>query len=217
MLSSKKEIYAMSRLWRVIVVLALLVACAAAQAPRKKRVAVMNFDYGTVRSDVAAIWGTDQDIGKGIADLLVQKLVEDGQYSVIERKVLDKILAEQNFSNSDRADPSSAARLGKILGVDAIIIGSITQFGRDDKKTGVGGGAFGGFGRRVGVGGFEKRESKAEVAVTARMINTETAEILASCSGKGQSMRGGTSLLGAGAGGGSGGGAGLDMRSEERR
>jgi hypothetical protein len=45
------------------------------------------------------------------------------------------------------------------------------------------------------------------------MINTETAEILASCTGKGQSMRGGTSLLGAGAGGGSGGGAGLDMRS----
>ena len=127
-----------------------------------------------------SIWGADQDIGKGIADLLVDKLVNDGQYSVIERKALDKILAEQNFSNSDRADPSSAAKIGKILGVDAIIIGSITQFGRDDKKTGVGGGAFGGFGRKVGVGGFEKRESKAVVAITARMINTETAEILAS-------------------------------------
>src|SRR5690242_17489059 len=174
----------------------------------------MNFDYATVHSNVLSLWGGyDQDIGKGIADLLVDKLVTDGQYSVIERKALDKILAEQNFSNSDRADPTSAAKLGKVLGVDAIIIGSITQFGRDDKKTGVGAGAFGGFGRKVGVGGFEKKESKAVVAVTARLINTETAEILASATGTGQSTRSGTALLGAGAGGGSGGGGGFDMSS----
>src|SRR5207253_4512426 len=66
--------------------------------------------------------------------------ISDAKYSVIERKALDKILAEQNFSNSDRADSSTAAKIGRILGVDAIIIGSITQFGRDDKNTTVGGG-----------------------------------------------------------------------------
>ena len=191
----------------------LLTFAATSGAQQKKRVAVMNFDYSTVHTSVLSIWGADQDIGKGIADLLVDKLVNGGKFSVIERKELDKVLAEQNFSNSDRADPSSAAKLARILGVDAIIIGSITQFGRDDKKTGVGAGGFGGFGRKVGIGGFEKREAKAEVAVTARMINTETAEILASVTGKGQSVRSGTSLLGAGAGGGSGGGAGVDMRS----
>ena len=101
----------------------------------------MNFDYATVQSSVAALFGTNQDIGKGIADILVDKLVNDGAYSVIERKQLDKILAEQNFSNSDRADPNSAAKIARILGVDAIIVGSITQFGRDDKSTDVGGGA----------------------------------------------------------------------------
>jgi curli biogenesis system outer membrane secretion channel CsgG len=191
----------------------LLTFAATSGAQQKKRVAVMNFDYSTVHTSVLSIWGADQDIGKGIADLLVDKLVNGGKFSVIERKELDKVLTEQNFSNSDRADPSSAAKLARILGVDAIIIGSITQFGRDDKKTGVGAGGFGGFGRKVGIGGFEKREAKAEVAVTARMINTETAEILASVTGKGQSVRSGTSLLGAGAGGGSGGGAGVDMRS----
>ena len=105
-----------------------------ASGQQKKRVAVMNFDYATVQSGVAALFGTNQDIGKGIADILVDKLVNDGVYSVIERKELDKILAEQNFSNSDRADPNSAAKIARMLGVDAIIIGSITQFGRDDKK-----------------------------------------------------------------------------------
>src|SRR5579885_1828834 len=119
---------------------------------QKKRVAVLDFDYATVQSGVSAIFGTNQDVGKGIADLLVDKLVKDGQYSVIERKALDKVLAEQNFSNSNRADSSTAAKIGKILGVEAIIIGSITQFGRDDKKTDIGGGALGGLGR-FGIGG----------------------------------------------------------------
>ena len=191
----------------------ILFAIVSVASAQKKRVAVMNFDYATVHSSVLSIWGADNDIGKGIADLLVDKLVEDGRFSVYERKALDKIMAEQNFSNSDRADPATAAKLAKLAGVDAIIIGSITQFGRDDKKTGVGAGAFGGFGRKVGIGGFEKREAKAAVVLSARLISTETAEILAVSQGKGESTRSGTSLVGAGAGGGSGGGAGVDMRS----
>src|SRR5580698_9326136 len=55
-------------------------APAAAPAPTAKhRVAVMNFDYGTVQSSVSAIFGTDQDIGKGISAMLIEKLVKDGQ------------------------------------------------------------------------------------------------------------------------------------------
>ena len=139
-----------------------------APTPRKKRVAVFDFDYATVHSGVAAIFGQDVDVGKGISDLLVKYLVKDGSYSVIERKAMDKILAEQNFSNSDRANPNSAAKLGKLLGVDAIIVGSITQFGNDTKKTGLGGagGGLGGF----GLGGFKHSKSKAIVGLDARIV-----------------------------------------------
>ncbi len=163
---------------------------------RKKRVAIMDFDYGTVRSGIAALFGSDIDVGKGIGDLLVTRLVKDGTYSVIERKALDKILAEQNFSNSDRANPTSAAKLGRLLGVDAIIVGSITQFGNDTKNTkvGGGGGGWGGF----GLGGFSRKKSKAIVSVDARVINIDTAEILAVAEGKGESSRESTSLLGGG-------------------
>ena len=100
----------------------------------------MDFDYATVHTYSAAIFGTNVDVGKGIADLLVTDLVKDGTFSIIERKALDKIMAEQNFSNSNRADPTSAAKLGKLLGVDAIIVGSITEFGNETKKTNLGGG-----------------------------------------------------------------------------
>jgi len=182
-----------------------------APAGPKKRVAVLNFDYGTVRTYVAQIFGTDQDVGKGISDMLVEKLVNGGQYSVIERNALDKILKEQNFSNSDRADPTSAAKIGAILGVDGIIIGSITQFGRDDQHTNVGGGGYG-LGK-FGLGGVGTSKSKAVVAISARIINTSTAEIMAAVTGKGESTRGDTKLLGAGGGWSGGGGGGLDMGS----
>jgi len=180
-------------------------------ADRKKRVAVFDFDYATVHSTSAALFGSDVDVGKGMADLLVKYLVKDGTYSVIERKALDKILAEQNFSNSDRANPASAAKMGKLLGVDAIIIGSITQFGGENKdtKVGGGGGGFGGF----GIGGFSKKKSKAIVAADARIVDIDTGEILAVADGKGESQRESTALLGGGGHWGGWGAGGVDFGS----
>lgn len=194
----------------IFVLVALLVPSALAQ--KKKRVAVLNFEYGTVMSQVAAVFGTNVDVGKGISDLLVQQLVTDGKYSVIERNALDKILNEQNFANSDRADPATAAKIGKILGVDAVIMGSITQFGRDDENKTYGAGAIAA--RKFGLGGLQKREAKAVVGVTARMVDTTTAEILAAATGTGESTRKGTSLVGAGGGGGNAAGGGYDMTSK---
>lgn len=178
---------------------------------QKHRVAVMDFDYGTVQSSVASIFGTDQDVGKGIVDLLIDRLVNDGTYRVIDRQALNKVLAEQNFSNSNRADPNSAAKIGKLLGADTIIVGSVTQFGRDDHNTNVGG--MGSTLGRYGLGGVGLHKAKAVVAVTARMIDVNTGEILASATGTGQSHRSGTNLLGGGGGGWNSGSGQLDMGS----
>src|SRR5882672_11177935 len=161
----------------------------------KKKVAVLDFEYQTVHQYVYDVFGSDVDIGKGIATMLVTDLVRNGTYSVIERQALDKILKEQNFQNSGRADPSSAAQLGKLLGVDAVIIGSITQFGRDDKKLGVAGAPSVG---PVKLGGFGKKTAKATVGLDARIIDVTTGEILAVAQGKGESKRGGMTLFGAG-------------------
>src|SRR5208283_4813323 len=138
------------------IVFVTLTLTSGAWAQNKKLVAVLDFDYGTVRTAVQAYFGTDQDVGKGISLLLEQKLVQDAKYRVIDRNSLDKILKEQNFSNSDRADASTAAKIGRILGVSAIITGTITQFGRDDKHIGLGGGGFG-LGK-YGLGGVGKTD-----------------------------------------------------------
>jgi curli biogenesis system outer membrane secretion channel CsgG len=182
------------------------------QADRRK-VAVLDFNYATVMTAVQAVFGTNQDIGKGISDLLVNQLVNDGTYRVIERNALDKVLKEQNFSNSDRADATSAAKIGRVLGVDAIITGDITQFGRDDQNKNIGGGALSHWGAKYGVGNVGSRKAKAVVEVTARIIDVNTAEILASTTGHGESSRSGTDLLGGGGSWGSGGGGHVDMGS----
>ena len=205
----------------ILIVASFFVAAAGAQtssanpsnAPdqngRRKLIAIFDFDYATVQSSSAAVFGSNVDIGKGISDLLVRNLVKDGTYRIIERKDIDKILAEQNFSNSDRADATSAAKIGKILGVDAIIVGSITQFGNDTHNTNVGGGGggWGGF----GIGGFSHKKSKAIVQVDARLVNIDTAEIMGVATGKGESSRESTSLLGGGGGWNGFGGGNVDF------
>jgi curli biogenesis system outer membrane secretion channel CsgG len=168
-------------------------ACGADQA--KKRVAVFDFDYGALNH----WWGT-YDIGKGISSMIVTNLVRDGTYSVIERQQLDKILQEQNFSNSDRANPATAAKIGKVLGLNAIIIGTITEFGAEKKNVDAGA-----ITSRFGLPRVGTSSGKANVVLDARMVNTETAEVLAVASGKGQSSRGGVLF--------EGGGGGFDMNS----
>jgi curli biogenesis system outer membrane secretion channel CsgG len=172
--------------------------------PKRMAVAVMDFDYGTV----AYHWWGDYDIGKGMADQVVDALVNDGTWRVIERKKLDTVLAEQDFSRSDRADPSAAklSKVGKVLGVKFIIAGSITKFGGEEKSYGAGG--FGG-GK---IGGLGLKKAKTEVALTGRMIDTTTGEILISAKGEGVSKKGGGVSVG-GAGG--HGGAGFSMGSSD--
>jgi curli biogenesis system outer membrane secretion channel CsgG len=200
----------MKRLTVPLLALVIGAGTLAAQAPTKRRIAVLDFDYATVHQWVYDMFGSDQDIGKGIADMLVSNLVRNGTYSVIERKQLDQVMREQNFQQSGRADPSSAVQLAKLLGVDAIIIGSITQFGRDDKKLGIAGGVrIGG----IGLGGFGKKSAKAVVVIDARIVSTTTAEILGVATGHGESKRSGLALAGGAAVGGVGGIGAIDMGS----
>lgn len=169
----------------------------------RPRVAVMNFEFGTVHH----WWSGDWDVGKGIADLVVTDLVRGGAYSVIERKMIDDVMREQNFNNSNRADPSTASQIGKMLGVNAIIVGSVTQFGFEDKNFGIGGFGVGRGG--FGLGNLGIGSQKAIVVVDARLINTTTGEIIAVASERGESGR--SSFSGFGAGG--RGGGGIDMGS----
>ncbi len=151
---------------------------AAAQGANRPAVAVMDFEFGTLDN-----WWGQYDIGKGMADQVVDALVNDGTFRVIERKKLDTVLAEQDFAQSNRADPSAAtlAKIGKIKGVKYIISGSITKFSTEARGGGV-------RVKGIGLGG---KKTKSEVNLTARVIDVTTGEIVASTKGHGESSKGG--------------------------
>lgn len=184
-----------ARHWAPILALAALVVVpVSARQSTRPTVAVLDFDYGSVDN----WWGSNVDIGKGISDMLVDELLDDGSFRLIERKKLEGVLGEQDFNQSDRVDPTAkAAKYGKVLGAKYLIYGTITKFGTENSNKSVGGG---GFGSKFGVGSVGKSSGKATVAVTARIIDTTTSEILVSAKGDGTSKRSGLMLSGAGGG-----------------
>jgi curli biogenesis system outer membrane secretion channel CsgG len=147
--------------------------------------------------------------------MIVDELVNDGSFRVIERKRLNALLAEQNFSNSERADPAAktVASIGKVLGVKYLIVGSVTKFGTENNSKGGNAGAFGG--GKFGLGQIGMSKGKANVAITARIVDVTTGEILASAKGEGTSKRSGLLVGGAGGGGGSGGGGSIGFGSSD--
>src|SRR5687768_1210148 len=163
----------MKRTWFALLAAVAMIGAADLASAQAKRpsVAVMDFDFGTVHEH----WWGNYDLGKGMADQVVDALVNDGTFRVIERKKLDTVLAEQDFSRSDRADPSAAklSKVGKVLGIRYILAGSITKFSTESR---------GGAVRIKGIG-LGGKKAKSEVNLTVRLIDTTTGEILISAKG----------------------------------
>jgi curli biogenesis system outer membrane secretion channel CsgG len=167
-----------------LVLLALTAVAVWAQTPQQqRRVAVFDFDNAAVQGGVSNPFfqASVPNLGKAAADLLITKLVEDGKVRVIERSEIDKLLAEQNLSNSEHTDPQTAAKLGKVLGVDAIILGTITRYDYADNMTG--GGGYHYFG---GASTKTKHDITAKVEINTRLVSPDTAEVLAVSKGTGE-------------------------------
>lgn len=177
----------------VLTLLAFASTAAWPQAPARKRVAVFDFDNAAIQGGItmALVQTKGPDIGKAAAELLITKLVQDGNVIVIERNAIDKLLAEQNLSSSDRTDPLTAAKLGRVLGVDGIILGTITHYDYDDKITGGGGPRLGGFG---GSSMKVKHDIKAQIVINTRLVSPDTAEVLMVSQGSGEFNRKGVKM-----------------------
>lgn len=140
----------------------------------KVRIAVMDFENN---SDW--YWWGD-NLGRAAADELVTQLIKTGKFSVIERDKLQAVLDEQALGASGAVQASTAAKIGKILGVQLILTGSITKF---SIKTISGGVKF-----------VRGSYSNAESTVDVRLIDTSTAEILLADEATGSKKFGGGAI-----------------------
>jgi curli biogenesis system outer membrane secretion channel CsgG len=158
----------------------------------KKRVIVDEFDYSAVMTNVAAVFGTNQNIGKGIRAMLTNRLGEQQKVVIVERAKINSLMAEQDRNASSRVKQGSGAKIGRISGADALLAGDITIFGRDDKKKHVSGGGL--FGAGVGAIAASRSTDKAVVAIAYRLVDAESSEVVATGEARGESVRKGGAL-----------------------
>jgi len=88
---------------------------AALDLPGVKEIAVVDFK-GVAHS------------GNQIATMLQAKLLESQHFSIMERDKISRVLEEQNLGMSGIVDESTAAEVGAMLGVDAMIFGDVTTY-----------------------------------------------------------------------------------------
>jgi len=81
-------------------------------------------------TDFPDLQGVTSDLGRYVAERLTTRLsAETRKFRVVERRRLGLVLAELKFSMSDLVDPTKAKQLGKMLGVEGLVTGSLSDLG----------------------------------------------------------------------------------------
>lgn len=106
-----------------------------------KKIAIIPFSYADGRA------GATKD-GSVISERLTIKMINMHKFEIIERSVLDKVMTELKLQASGMIDATSAQQLGKVLGVEAIVTGTLVEM------------------------------QAGEIEVNARLIKTETAQAI---------------------------------------
>jgi curli biogenesis system outer membrane secretion channel CsgG len=148
-------------------------SCCAAYA-QQKTVFILDFRNATKLHDAL--------LGQGLAAIFTQALVENGGMRVVERgEVLQAVMKEQSLSLSAAMnDVGKSVRIGQLVGADGVIIGTVTDFSIQQTN------ARGSSGQKI---------AKARVAITARLVDISTAEVVAAVQGSGESeVAAGTAL-----------------------
>jgi len=130
----------------------------------KKRVGIFAFKnksrYGQDRLTQAAV------------DILYSELEKSGLFELYERADLAELEKEFDLIESGKVNATSAAEPGKLVGVQAVIIGSITQFGLMEQGK--------------DYGAIKKKVEIAEATVDVRVVDVTTGKIITADSGTGR-------------------------------
>lgn len=87
-------------------------------------------------ADLTDLQGIVHQLGRFASEeISINLVLAAPKFTVIDRNHLRTILKEQKLSMSGLMDPANQKKLGKILGVDALILGSITSFGESYRIT----------------------------------------------------------------------------------
>ena len=184
-----------------LVVLALLVglvACAPAtggegadvrpfrlpplESAQRYELAVYDIETEPTRVDVTLLPARERDtrlftdLGRGIGDIVTRELFELQRFSLVERRNLQAVLAEQDLGETGRFDASTIADVGQLVGAELILVGAVTELSID-RASAVVPGFLGG-----------ATVTTVQVGVELRFVDVETGRILGIGSGLGRGV-----------------------------
>lgn len=164
----------------------------------KKRLAVVELDskYSTTITSQPTANGGDttettinipppSDFGPGLTEMLTTALIQSNRFVLLERKALTDIQNEQQLGAGAGFDPTAAAKPGAILGAQALVRGTITEY--TFKQTSIGGSSA--FAKALHVA---HGSATASLAMDIRIYDTSTSQILDSVTAKGSATTSGT-------------------------
>jgi curli biogenesis system outer membrane secretion channel CsgG len=97
-------------------------------------------------------------------------LMRTGKAVLVDRAEVERLLQEQEFSYSGLVDPSTAARLGKLLGAEAVMLVNVTRVKHDDF--------------------FSDNPEQRDAELFTKIIAVQTAEVLYYAQGAASSFEG---------------------------
>jgi len=158
----------MKKIKLLVLILSVLSGCGSYNVAIKK-----DYDFSKVKRIAVVSFSSNRaykNSGDVVSDEFILQLIRKG-YSVIERNKIDTVLREQNLGESNRLEASTVKQIGKILGVDAIITGTIIKYQEDQNITVY-------TTDKDGKVTSQMTLQQAEVEISARMFDVETGEIV---------------------------------------
>jgi curli biogenesis system outer membrane secretion channel CsgG len=131
--------------------------------------------------------------GELAADVMTQSLLEHGA-DVVERQRLDSVMKEQSLSASSAFDPATAKQLGRLLGVEALFVGTVAEStpqstyivsqsaNPQSNVTQVANSSVYSEGTVMGMPSAQLLSTTANVSLLSRMVDVETGSIMWSAS-----------------------------------
>lgn len=166
---------------RYLVLLTFFTSCLSPQVSVNK-----NADFSKIkRIAIADIKGPNGDLASEILTITLLKYGAD----VVERQDLERIINELKLSRTDLANPATRKRIGKLLSVDAFIVGSVSNYKPQTKYlVKNSSNTFSNIteikGKNLFIQGFDPTtdtyifETTLEIGLNLRMIDVETGSIL---------------------------------------
>ena len=126
----------------------------------KRKVAIGRFTNETRYGKTFQVDANNDPLGKQVSDMLSTRLVASQKFLVFERPDLDKVKAEQSITHESG-----------LVGVDALIVGSVTEFGRSTT------------GKSGFLSGTKVQTAHAKVEI--RLVDVRTGYVFFTASGSG--------------------------------